>query len=76
MRHGHERPRDEDVVAKLAELGGQATAQELFEALIGADRDLSPRQTQLAIQRVYDRGLIALGGDWKLRVVPQNAVAA
>lgn len=71
-----ERPSDEVVVAQLAELNGEATAQQLLDALLAADENLSARQTQLAIQRVYDRGLITLGKDWKLRVVSQEAVAA
>lgn len=75
MKSKHEKPSDEQVVACLNELGGEATAQALLDALLESDETFSPRQTQLAIQRAYDRGLIALGQDWKLRIA-QAAQAA
>ena len=76
MKLKHEKPSDEDVVATLNRLGGEASAQELFDELIRVDGALSPRHTQLAIQRVYDRGLITLDKEWKLRVAAHDAIAA
>lgn len=66
-------PSDEQVTATLAGLGGQATAQELCNALVEAGHPR--RDSQLAIQRTTERGGIAVQSDWTLSLVTEDAAA-
>jgi hypothetical protein len=67
-------PTDDEVVAVLAnELNGQATAVELFHALVA--RDHAALQSQIAIQRAADRGRIIINRDWSLTVAPESVAA-
>lgn len=66
-------PSDHQVVATLRDLGGTATALDLCERLV---RDGHPRRdSQLAIQRAAERGLIAIGSGWRLSIVREEAAA-
>lgn len=73
MSYMHEIPSDDDVVAILSELGGNADALTLCRALVAAGH--AEGRSQLAIQRATDRGKLKLERDWTLSLV-KEAVAA
>lgn len=66
-------PSDDQVVAALALLGGQSTAQKLCDALVEAGHPR--RDSQLAIQRSSERGRITVQPDWTLRLDAQEVAA-
>lgn len=66
-------PSDAEVVQALKDLGGHATAAELCDKLVSEKHPR--RDSQLAIQRASERGLIVVGLDWTVSVAAE-AVAA
>lgn len=62
-------PSEHDVIAALERLNGHATARKLCEELV--DKGHPRRDSQLAIQRTEERGLIVVEHDWSVRL-PQS----
>lgn len=74
MAYVREVPSDEQVVAALAELGGQSDAITLCEKLMSQGHP--ELQSQLAIQRAAERGRLVVERDWTLSVAVQQNIAA
>jgi hypothetical protein len=74
MAYVHEVPSDEQVVAALEELGGQADAITLCEKLMSQGHP--ELQSQLAIQRAAERRRLVVERDWTLSVPAQQNIAA
>lgn len=66
-------PSDQIVIDALRRLGDNATALALCNALVNSK--YPRRDSQLAIQRVIERGAISVGADWTLSVTNQMAAA-
>lgn len=66
-------PSDDEVVAALAELGRNATAIALRDALIASGHSKS--RCELAIQRAADRGRLHIKRDWTLSLDEERRVA-
>ena len=74
MAYVHEVPSDEQVVAALTELGGQADAISLCHQLMSQGHP--ELQSQLAIQRAAERGKLVVERDWTLSIPVQQNIAA
>ena len=74
MTYVREVPSDEQVLAALQELGGNADALALCRQLMSEGHP--ELQSQLAIQRTAERGKLIVQRDWTLSLVPQQAEAA
>ena len=74
MAYVPEVPSDEQVIAALEELNGNADALTLCGRLMAQGHP--ELQSQLAIQRAAERGKLVVNNDWTLSVAAENAVAA
>lgn len=66
-------PSDEDVIAALGALGGNANAVALRDALIAQGNSKS--RCELAIQRTADRGKIFIWRDWTFHLDEEQQAA-
>lgn len=67
-------PKDEEVMAVLAELGERTTARRLCEELVARGHPIG--KSQLAIQRTAERGKICINDDWTLSPIPEAELQA